>query len=216
MFRMSFRLALLVVSLGALLAQSALAQERPILEASTETPTPGAIMPWPGLLRVVLDAIGKEDIEQLDECIAEQELRRADYAPWLRAVEINAGGGRTLWFVRPALRPYCHALYGAHLFRYLWIEEQASAQGPLFRVLFQNGGDEFAVYAQQNHGVNDIEPTGCNAIECRSARMSFDGETYRAARCFITTFDNGKSVKKERVCKGDGWDDQSSGLAPKD
>jgi hypothetical protein len=193
---------------------SAAAEDKPILEASTETPSPGAILPPADLVRVVLDVAGKDIKVELDECLAEEGFKNGDYAPLLRAVKVSADGARTLWFVRPALKPWCQALYGAHLFQYFWIEERSPNAEPRYIVRYHGGGDAFAIYRRQSHGLNDIEPTGCIATECRSARMAFDGAEYKPVRCSVTKFKDGVGETKERPCKFDGWDNQSSGLLP--
>ncbi|HEX4860190.1 MAG TPA: hypothetical protein VFV07_03070, partial [Rhizomicrobium sp.] len=166
--RSMFRRTCLAVLLLAAVARPGLAADKPILEAGTEEPMKGAVRPSPGLVRVVLGAlIDKFEIEELRDCLKQEHLKRTDYAALLRAVRIDAGGGRTLWFVRPALEPYCHVLYGAHLFRYFWIEELPPGTPKRYRLLFHNGGDMFAVYRKQSHGLNDIKATGCIVDECR-------------------------------------------------
>jgi len=208
-------LTALIVLCFAAMAQAAFAEDKPLLTAGTEVSSPGEVRPSNELVRVVLGAIDKDDVQQLDECLSDEGLKPRDYAALLRAVEIPAGAGRSLWFVRPSLKPYCFALYGAHLFRYFLIEDQQSGAQPRYRLLYQNGGDFFAIYRQQSHGLNDIEATGCIVSECRSARMSFDGSRYQTVRCARTTWDNQRrEVTEPRRCGGDDWrDDQSSGFA---
>lgn len=207
--------ALIMLWLGVLIGQPAMAAEKPLLSVGAEMSAPGEVRPSKDLARVVLGAIDKDDIDQLDDCLVEQGLKRADYASLLRAVRVSAGVSRNLWFVRPALNPYCHALYGAHLYRYFWIEEDLSGPRTNYRLLFKNGGDAFVVYPTQSHGLNDIEATGCIARGCRSARMSFDGREYRTVLCTETTFDSpGREVTMQRRCDSDSWrNDQASGLA---
>lgn len=209
------RLMCLVALLLALVVQPGLAADEPVLLVGTEASADGEVRPSQELVSVVLRAIDRRDIELLDECLSEQGLRQADYASLLRAVRIDAGGGRNLWFVRPALRPYCFALYGAHAFHYFLIEERPSGSSERYRLLFQNRGDFFAVYRQQSHGLNDIEATGCIVSECRSARMSFDGRQYRPVQCTCTTWDSAspEGVTRQRQCGSDFRDDQSSGFA---
>jgi hypothetical protein len=120
---------------------------------------------------------------------------------------------RNLWFVRPALQPFCTALYDAYSIRYFLIEEQLSPSPPRYRLLFQDNGDAFAVYPRQGHGLNDIEATGCIATGCRSERMSFDGREYQPALCTSQTWNGNQEVTKIRRCgSDDGEDDQASGL----
>ena len=138
--RSMLRLMCLVALLLALVVQPGLAADEPVLLVGTEASADGEVRPSQELVSVVLRAIDRRDIELLDECLSEEGLRQADYASLLRAVRIDAGGGRNLWFVRPALRPYCFALYGAHAFHYFLIEERPSGSSERYRLLFQNRG----------------------------------------------------------------------------
>ena len=215
MLYIHLRLALLMISVCAIVARPALADNKPLLEAGSEISTPGEVRPSAALVRVVLGAIDRNDLRVFNECLAERGFKRADYASLLLAVKVDAGAGRNLWFVRTAHEPYCGALYGMHGFQYFWIEEQLSGARPRYRLRFLGGGDFFTVYPEQSHGLNDIEAAGCIATGCRSARMSFDGQKYQTVRCGRTTFDDGREIKKERPCGSDGWrDDQESGFAP--
>ncbi len=204
---------------AALLCATALpawGNEKPLLSASTENSTPGEIRPSPELVRIVLDSVGRGNLEQLDACVAAQRLKHADYASLLRAVRISGGAGHALWFVRPSLNPYCQVLYGAHLFQYFLVDEQPSASRSFYRLVYQNGGDSFDIYGQKSHGLNDIGSTGCVAIECRSSRMSFDGRQYQPVQCSRTRWnDHGQEVTESRRCGADDWkNSQSSGFAP--
>lgn len=192
------------------------AADKPVLQAGTEMSTPGEIRPSLELVRVVLSAIDQDDVQQLDTCLSEQGLERSDYASLLRAVRVEAGAGVNLWFVRPAEEPFCQALYGAHLFRYFWIEEKLSGSQRGYRLLFHNGGDFFAVYSQQSHGLNDIEATGCIADRCRSTRMAYDGHDYRPVRCAWMTWDgqHRQIIHPRRCGSDDGREDQASGFIP--
>jgi hypothetical protein len=181
---------------------------------ATERTDPGEQQPPNALLQFVLGRLQTDDIQQLNECIEDAELKKGDYAPLFRAVKFKADGGRIEWFLRPARNPYCDALYGAHLFRYFWIEELRDDAQPRFRLLFENGGDFFTVYAHKSHGLHDIEATGCTASECRSARMSFTGRLYKPAACYCEVPGDDNSFHRfKRKCGTDFRDDQSSGFA---
>ena len=110
------------------------------------------------------------------------------------------------------------ALYGAHLFDYFLIEQYNFSHKMKYRLIFQNGGDGFAIYRHLSHGLNDIEATGCIMTGCRTARMEFDGQKYLPVRCTLTHFDkDGKEIKIVRPCGADdGRDDQASGFNPSD
>lgn len=208
-------LPLLVLSWLSAGVPAASAGEASLLSASTETASPGEVRPPAPVVRRVLAAIDKADVEQMDDCLAEAGGTAGDYSALLRAVAVPAGKGRRLWFVRPALTPYCHALYGAHLFRYFLVEEARSSGKPHLTLRFQDGGDAFTIYRTRHNGLNDIEAVGCIATECRALRLSFDGRAYRPAGCArLTHDDRGQEVREPRACGADGdRDDQASGFS---
>lgn len=208
-------LAVALLGLSAAGASPPSAMDEPILKASTERATPGAVRPSRLLARAVTGATDKDSVREVDACLDEQGLKRGNYAALLSAVRIHNKAGRILWFVRPALDPYCSGFYGAHLFRYFFVEQIGPPKSPRYRILFQKGGDGFAVYAHLSHGLNDIEATGCIASECRSARLSFDGHQYRAFLCKRISFDaHGRELAHNRRCGSDDWSDmQATGLA---
>ena len=189
------------------------ANDKPLLTASTENLSPGETLPFPELVRIAIRGI---DPEELKICLADAGLKPNQYASLLRAVQIRSSTARNLWFVRPTIPLFCPVFYGAHAFRYFLIEEEVFKLRSRYRLLFEHSGDFFAIYPQQNHGLNDIEATGCIATECRSARLSFNGQKYRPSTCTRTTFNSRhQETRKPRRCSSDGWpDDQSSGLNP--
>jgi hypothetical protein len=207
------RLLCLAALLCASVAPTAHGTDRPLVEATTERPTRGAIRPPLALTNFVIGRLDKDDVELLDDCLTEYRLKPANYSRLLNTVRVRASADRDLWFVRPANNPYCGALYGAHLFRYFLVEERKSRRGGRFRFVFQSGGDEFKVYAGQRHGLNDIEATGCWAGGCRTARMAFDGRRYRPVLCTELSLTGPKDVTRRRRCGSDDWSDiQGSGL----
>lgn len=177
------------------------AAERPLFTTGSEHSVAGEARPAQPLVRFVLGSLESDDVRMLDECITEQRLTHRDYGALLLVVRIRSGPGRRLWYVRPAHRPYCHALYGAHLFRYFLVEERTGRAPRRYRLVFRGVGDFFAVYRRLSHGLNDIEPTGCTAFECWTARMAFDGARYRPTRCTHTTWPNGREVTRPRRCE---------------
>ena len=110
------------------------------------------------------------------------------------------------------------ALYGAHLFDYFLVEQYIASSKVRYRLVFQSGGDGFAIYRHLSHGLNDIEATGCIMTGCRAERMEFDGHRYKPVQCTRTHFDgDGKEIKTVRPCgSDDGRDDQASGFNPSD
>jgi hypothetical protein len=194
------------------------AEDKPLVSATSDRSSPVGIRPSPGLTSFVIKTMGTDWRERVDECLADQELPKGDYASILRAAQVKPRTGHSLWFVRPATNPYCMALYGAHLFNYFLVEQYVVASKVQYRLVFQNGGDGFAIYQHLSHGLNDIEATGCIMTGCRAARMEFDGQKYRPVLCTLTHFDKDqKEIKVTRPCgSDDGRDDQASGFKPSD
>ena len=190
--------AILALTLSIALAAQPLAAETPIWRAGSDRPAPGETPPSPRVLAAVVRHLDPYDVEMLDRCVAEQSLRPHDYARFLRQVRIPAGAGIELYFVRPALDSDCLALYGAHLFRYFLVERRAKTGR--WRIAFADGGDAFAVFARTHHGLNDIEPTGCDAGHCGSDRMIFDGVRYRSSQCHVTTWETGRQITRPMRC----------------
>lgn len=201
-------------------AMPVLAEDKPLVSATTERSSPIGARPPPGLTRFVIKIMGNDWQAGVDECLADGELhlRKGDYASVLRAVEAKTKVGHSLWFIRPAIEPHCMALYGAHLFNYFLVEQYRSSSTVQYRLLFKNGGDGFAIYRHLNHGLNDIEATGCIMTGCRAARMEFNGHEYRPVRCMVTHFQRDqKEIKVTRPCGSvDGRDDQGSGFNQSD
>ena len=194
------------------------AEDKPIVNATTERSSPVGVRPSPGLTSFVIKTLGNDSRQEIDECLSDNELPKGDYGSVLRAVQVKSQTGPSLWFVRPTIHPFCMALYGAHLFDYFLVEQHIVGSKARYRLVFQNGGDGFAIYRHLSHGLNDIEATGCIAIGCRTARMEFDGKEYRPVLCTLTHFDeNQREIKVTRPCgSDDGRDDQASGLNPSD
>ena len=195
-------------------AMPARAEDKPLVSATTDRSSPVGVRPSPGLTSFVIKTMGTDWQERVDECLAEEELPKGDYASVLRKVQVKASTVHSLWLVRPTTNPYCGALYGAHLFNYFLVEQYVLASQVHYRLVFQNGGDGFAMYRHLSHGLNDIEATGCIMIGCRAARMEFDGQEYRPVLCTLTHFDKDhKEIKVTRPCGSDvGRDDQASGF----
>ncbi len=196
-------------------ATPARAEDKPLVDSKSEQSLPAGGRPSDSLTGFIMEAIGPEWKARINDCLAENELPKGHYALVLEAVQIKHGLGPSLWFVRPTIEPFCMALYGAHLFNYFLVEQDPSEAKPRYRLLFQNGGDGFAIYPQLSHGLNDIEATGCIATGCRSVRMSFDGQEYRPERCKQIHLNNDQEVVVTRQCGSDsGRDDQASGFDP--
>ena len=219
MFRPLHRLPIFVVLLW-VAAMPVRAEDEPLVSATTEHFSPVGVPPSPGLTSFIIKGMGHNWQEKVDECLADKELhlRKGDYASVLRAIQVKSSPRHSLWFLRPTTKPYCMALYGAHLFNYFLVEQDGGPPKMRYRLIFQNGGDGFAIYGHVSHGLNDIAATGCIMTGCRTERMEFDGQKYVPVLCTQTHFDkDGKETKTVRPCgSDDGRDDQASGFNSSD
>jgi hypothetical protein len=187
------------------LTATAAAADKPMFEASTEKLSASAKRPPVAVATLVTGSLDKSDRDTLDQCLAENSLKAGDYAALLSSVQFEPAPGVSLYFVRPALDPYCFALYGAHLFRYFLVEAQAQPSGPArYRIVFAEAGDRLAIYSRASHGLYDIEPTTCTAGECWSTRLRFNGADYLPVSCSHTKFiGGGRSVTETVRCEAD-------------
>jgi hypothetical protein len=185
------------------LVQPARAAETPLLTMGSEDLGHGYGPAKPALIPVILRSLEAFETPQLDDCLAENDGRKGDYASLFVAYRFANASGSRLWVVRPKLKPWCSILYGAHLFRYFLIEERPARSSPQYRLVMANGGDGLAVYPRISHGLNDILATGCNASQCWSSRMAYDGSRYRSVRCTRTEPRGDKEIDVPIRCEDD-------------
>ena len=191
----------------------AAAGAQPLLKMRTEGSTRHLGVPPRQVVDVIMGSLEKDDIAVMDDCLEDLKLKPRDYRHLLRSAVFRPSPGHALHFVR-ASGASCSGWYGAHSFQYYLVDESFLGGRRKYRIVFEGRGDSFAVYARISHGLNEIEASGCIAIECRNARMAFDGRQYRPILCSRTTFDRNRETTEPRPCGSDDWrDDQSSGFA---
>lgn len=173
-------------------------QAAPLLSASTEVELAAAKTPSAAMMQAILSQADKDDLESLNECRIEQGLKKNAYPKLFKAVSLPAPKpGTQLYFVRPALEPYCHTFYGAHLFRF-WLVSQTQQQ---FTVDYAGIGDAFEVLPSQTNGHYDISETNCNASSCGTAEMKYGKKGYKPSRCSGTHFrEDGTELKTVVKC----------------
>jgi len=189
---------LLVITCWLLLAS--ICNAEPVLSASTEVPTKGESLASPSVVKVILAVEDKESVLLLDECVQELGLKENEYHKLFRSVKVRIWqDGKELFFVRPAIEPYCMAFYGAHLFRYWLVTVQIEAGKQKTRVLYAGGGDTFDILPVETLGYNDIVATGCTARGCSTAEVKFDGSKYVAFKCIMKTFSSESDDMEEKI-----------------
>lgn len=179
-----------VLALLACVTAQVSAQELPsgpaLLQASTERiygPHQAAPVK---LVQQILAQADVNEIDNLRACIrgdfddaqAAQGLRvwrAADFKKAQKYFVIQAlpsGWDQRQWYVlRPALKPYCQAFYGAHIFQY-WLVK-ADEPGPArvenvkrWTLLQQSSADALALHRHQANWL--LAETHCSASACRS------------------------------------------------
>lgn len=173
-------------------------QAAPLLSTSTEAELSTAKPPSAAMMQAILSQADKDDLESLNECRIEQGLKKNAYPKLFKALALPAPKPRTqLYFVRPALEPYCHTFYGTHLFRF-WLVSQSKQQ---FTVDYAGIGDAFEVLPSQTNGHYDISETNCTASRCSTVEMKYGKNGYKPSRCSETHFrEDGTELKTVVKC----------------
>ncbi|MRV73116.1 hypothetical protein GJ700_15510 [Duganella sp. FT92W] len=129
----------------------------------------------------------------LHECMTEKGFGKKATAKFFTAKALHLNGdGVTDYFVRPALRPYCQAFYGAHLFRYWFIIGHRMQGKTTYKIVFKNGGDEARILANVTNGYHDLALIGHTAAEAYTTTWRFNGKHYAQAGCIRQVMgDNG-------------------------
>jgi hypothetical protein len=165
-----------------------------LLSADTESPLEGGITPPGEVVKLILRNERHDDVALLRECMAEQGFNRKSAAKLFtaKAIHLNSDGVPD-YFVRPALTPYCHAFYGAHLFRYWFVTSHRMQGKTSYKIIFKSGGDEARVLASMTNGYHDLELMWHTAIVATVSTWRFNGKAYKDARCI------------QQVMGDDGW-----------
>lgn len=90
---------------------------------------------------------------------------------------------RQLHFVRPAQEPFCMYFHGANTFTYWIVQEEPSANGPVFTLLDMDAANFLAVLRSHHEGVYDVERGLCTATECTYKTLQRSGAGYKFKQC---------------------------------
>lgn len=168
------------------------ASSQVLLSADTESPLKGGMIPPRDVVQVILRG-EPDDVPLLNECMVEKEIGPKSAATLFtaKALHLNSDGVVD-YFVRPALAPYCHVFYGAHLFRY-WLVTSHRKHGKVtYKIAFKSGGDEARVLPSMTNGYHDLELMGHTAVVAQTSIWRFNGKEYRQAGCTVQVMgDNG-------------------------
>jgi hypothetical protein len=174
----------------------------PLVSSSTETPAPGEKVPPAAVVQAIVGSVDKDDLDRLKACMADLKIRKGAFRRLFRSVALPVmKNGEELYFVRPALKPYCNAFYGAHVFRFWLIAGDKGATPKTYKVRYAGAADDFQVLPSTGNGSCDIAETNCTAWRCLTVFMKFDGEKYAPFRCIEKTDqENGGEIEREVPC----------------
>ncbi|MDD5035361.1 MAG: hypothetical protein PHE55_11460 [Methylococcaceae bacterium] len=179
--------------------------DKALFSSSTEEIPEGASQVPPAVLKDILkpggeSEVSSNDLELLEECRQEKNPASKDYSKFFVAKSVPLGDeGRTGYFVRPAAQPYCHAFYGAHLFRYWFVSIHLSGDQTKPKTLFSGASDAVSLLPGKTHGYHDIDSVSCIASGCDSSIYRFDGKRYVESRNAASSSHKPKNPKNRQT-----------------
>ena len=181
-----------------------IANAEPIFEASTENVTDGEEVPKASLIDFLMATVAKQkynDADIFSECLKNKHIKKSQRNKLFRAITLpRLKKSEIMYFVRPALEPYCMAFYGAHGFHYWLIIESNVQSKKSYRILYDSIGDEFAVLPSIHNRYFDIIDTGHWAMGFNSKTLHYNGHKYVPFSCKESTFSNeGRDIKEMEV-----------------
>lgn len=170
--------------------------DEPIFWSDTESELKSTVPAPAGLVQFILASEEAESRHQLRECVKEYGLKTGQEASLFSVVEIHgASDTKKVFFVRPALKPYCFAFYGAHLFRYWFVASTERAKNHKFEILFRGGGDGVGVLSTRTNGIADLVTYGHTAVSQFWVTLAFDGHKFTKKRCERKDFQEDGSLQ---------------------
>ena len=157
-----------------------------LFASSTEDSTAGWARIPEALARALVASGDASDRTLVDDTIRGKGLARND-AQFFRAKAVRlAVAGLPMRFVRPPDKPYYLPFYGAHIFRFWFVD----ARG---QIVFASAADAVAVLKSSHAGLHDLRVSQCHGGGCDDTVEVFAHGRYEAAACTTTT-DAGTAV----------------------
>lgn len=170
--------------------------DEPIFWSDTESELKSTVPAPAGLVQFILASEDAESRHQLRECVQENGLKMGQESLLFSVAEIPAASDtKKVLFVRPALKPYCFAFYGAHLFRYWFVASSQPAKNRKYEILFRGGGDGVGVLPTRTNGIADLVTYGHTAVSQFWVTLAFDGHEFKAKGCERRDFQEDGSLK---------------------
>ncbi len=170
-----------------------------VFSASAESVSDIEKIPASTMIDAILSDADNDDNENFSGCLKELHIDTANRHTLFRAVRLpKINHNENLYFVRPALEPYCHAFYGAHVFRFWLLSEKKKT----YKILHRGIGDVLQVLRKKHHGYYDVIIENWTALNSIVYRYHYSGKEYKPALCKEVIFTNKEcyAVEKKIPC----------------
>ena len=178
------------------------AEKRPSLTSSSTESLPDVHEhPSPAMAKWLLyEDDGEPMDETLQACLNDPEHRGEPLEKRFVSVPLPLIEQHPqMYFVRPALDPFCMYFYGAHTFTYWIVQEVPSASGPVFTAAVMDGADFVTVLPSHHEGLYDLETGVCTAAQCTYRTRERSGDAFKFSNCRRDHFEEGELVRTERL-----------------
>jgi hypothetical protein len=173
-----------MIAAAFLLAVSGVSAQNATPSFATEDSTKGWMTIDEPLARMILATGDKTDRELVEDTIKDEGLAR-NYRQFFRARKISlAAKGRADLFVRPASEPRYAPYYGAHVFRFWFIDAAR-------HVVYASSADKVSLLGSQHEGMHDLLVSQCRSGYCYDTTVIFERGQYRDGSCSTTVLDTG-------------------------
>lgn len=170
--------------------------DEPIFWSNTESELTSTVPAPAGLVQFILASEDADSRHQFRGCMQESDLKNGQEGALFSVAEINAvSNTEKVFFVRPALKPYCFAFYGAHLFRYWFVASSQLAKKHKYKILFKGGGDGIGVLPTRTNGVADLVAYGHTSVSQFWTTLAFDGHEFKEKGCARKDFQEDGTLK---------------------
>jgi hypothetical protein len=177
-------------------------EKRPSLTSSSTQNLPDVHEhPSPAMAKWLLHGDKGEPLDEaLQSCLNDPEHRGVPLEKWFVSVPLPLIEKQPqMYFVRPALEPFCLYFYGAHAFNYWIVQEMPSASGSVFTIADTDAADFVTVMTTHHEGLYDLETGVCTAAHCTYRTRQRSGDTFTVSHCRREHFDEGKLVRIEKL-----------------
>jgi hypothetical protein len=178
------------------------AEKRPSLTSSSTESLPDVHEhPSPAMAKWLLyEDDGEPMDETLQACLNDPEHRGVPLEKRFVSVPLPLIAQQPqMYFVRPALDPFCMYFYGAHTFTYWIVQEVPSASGPVFTAAVMDGADFVTVLPSHHEGLYDLKTGVCTAAQCTYRTHQRSGDAFTFSDCRREHFEEGELVRTQRL-----------------